>query len=205
MRKSIAAIAIYAASAIVLPSSVCADELPKLRPGAWEQAIILDAPQFPGLPPALAQQLAKGIGEQRHRVCVTDKDQNKLSEGFLEGNEGQCQIKNIKREGMNSSWDAVCASTERGGDTEGAGSVSGKMHFLLTKSSEDAFTLVVDAEGGAKGLRGSLRTKMAGKYLGADCAKFEAKTADQIFEKAKRSGQALAENPFLQEQRRIKK
>jgi hypothetical protein len=205
MRTCVPVIAICAASVIVSPASVFADELPKLRLGAWEQVVVLDAPQFPGLPPALAQQLAKGIGEQRHRVCVTTEDQNKLSEGFLEGNEGQCQIKNIKREGTNSSWDAVCDSTDEKGDTRGAGSVSGKMHFVMTKPSEDAFTLIVDAEGGAKGLRGTLRTKMAGTYLGADCAQFEAKTADEIFDKAKRSGQALAENPFFNEQRSVKK
>jgi hypothetical protein len=41
-----------------------------------------------------------------------------------------------------------------------------------------------------------------GRYLGANCKSFGAKTGEEVLEGAKKKGQALAENPFIAEMRR---
>jgi|GEM_PF-3849755 hypothetical protein len=174
-----------------------AEELPRLQLGAWEQTIQLEAPQFKGLPPAIAQQLVKQLGEKKTRLCITSKEQNGLMDGFLEGSEGRCAIKDVSRKGNIYSWVAACS-----GDNELVGSGSVRSTFTMNKSSESAYTVNVVSKGQIRGNPMAHSMSIEGRYLGANCKSFGAKTGEEVLEGAKKKGQALAENPFIAEMRR---
>ena len=174
-----------------------AEELPRLKLGAWEQTIKLEAPQFKGLPPAIAQQIVKQLGEKKTRLCITSKEQNGLMEGFLEGSEGRCAIKDVSRKGNIYSWVAACS-----GDHELVGSGSIRSNFTMNKSSEGAYTVTVVSKGQIRGNPMAHSMSIEGRYLGADCKAFGAKTGEEVIEDAKNKGQALGENPFIAEMRR---
>ena len=174
-----------------------AEELPRLQLGAWEQTIKLEAPQFKGLPPAIAQQLVKQLGEKKTRLCITSREQNDLMEGFLEGSEGRCAIKDVSRKGNVYSWVAACS-----GDHELVGNGSVQSTFTMNKPSESAYTVNVVSKGQIRGNPMAHSMSIEGRYLGADCKAFGAKSGKEVIEEAKKKGQALAENPFIAEMRR---
>jgi len=184
-------------AASCLGAAVSAEELPRLQLGAWEQTMKLEAPEFKGLPPAIAQQLVKQLGEKKTRLCVTSKEQNGLMDGFLEGSEGQCAVKDISRKGSVYSWVAACS-----GEHELVGSGSVRSTFTMNKRSDDAYTVTVVSKGAIRGNQLAHSMTIEGRYLGADCKAFGAKTGEEVLEEAKKKGHALAENPFIAEMRR---
>lgn len=179
------------------PQGLKAEQLPKLRVGAWEQSTKLEAPQFKGLPPALAQELVKQLGEKKARLCVTQEDQQNITKGFFESSDGACSVNDVSRKGNVYSWTADCSGSH---PVAGEGHV--KTRFTMNKPSDDAYTVTVETKGAMRGKEITHSMTVEGRFLGEDCAALNAKTGDQLIEEAKKRGQALAKNPFMRELQR---
>lgn len=199
--RAFAMIAIAGAMFATAQGVARADELPKLRVGAWEQSTKLEASQFKGLPPALAHELVRQLGEKKTRLCVTKEDQQNLTKGFFESSDGACSVKDVARRGTVYSWTADCSGSH---PAAGEGHVTTR--FTMDKPSEDAYTVTVETKGAMRGKEITHAMTIAGRFLGEDCAALDAKTGEQLIEEAKKKGQALAKNPFMADlQRRVPK
>lgn len=190
--RSVGATCVFGAVFMATVYGALADELPKLRVGVWEQSTKLDAPQFKGLPPALAQELVRQLGEKKTRLCVTKEDQQKLTEGFFESSDGSCSVKDVTRKGSVYSWTADCS-----GSHPAAGKGNVVTRFTMNKPSDDAYSLMVETKGAMRGKEIQQSMMVEGRFLGEDCSALGAKTGKQVIEEAKKRGQELAKNPFI--------
>ena len=178
---------------IAIAPVAIAQDLPKLKPGAWEMTTETDQAAGPPpemiakMPPQLQEQMKKAVaaGRAPTRHCVTPNDQDYVAQMQRMGGDVKCKHSALQRSGNTHRWTSTCSGTMPGMsapftiESDHAATIGGDTfeHSSVNKRTEGM-------PAHAPGMSANRTTKTSGRFLGADCKAHGARTMEEMMKEA---------------------
>ncbi|HWK35284.1 DUF3617 domain-containing protein [Sphingomonas sp.] len=111
-----------------------------VSPGQWKGTMTVSDVQIPGAPPAMAEQMKKGMGEPHSFVtCLTPEDVQKPKEKFFgDAAAGDCRYNRFTMAGGTIDAEMTCAQSGQERTTKMTGSYSPNAYKMVVQSTGKA-------------------------------------------------------------------
>lgn len=165
-----------------------AQNLPRLKPGAWEMTTDTGTVAGPPpemlakMPPQVVEQMKKSMAERRAptRVCIGANDPEPTVFIQRMGGDVKCKNSPVRRSGNTHAWTSSCSGLTPGMNT--AFALESDHTLTLTGDNFEHTAVRTKAEGMAGMSAGT--TKTTGRFLGADCTAHGARTMEEMMQDA---------------------